>query len=178
MTDSLLDMTHCCMCVSTRICMCLVKLTQPMSSKNNWADPKYLFVLEQHLTLQDNACTEATQLCVHSQCGPLLKGHHIPNTAYSGQNTLQQEDSSSTLGNVNVLTVFELTSFVILSSFHTLQEKVTLSMFSEWEHLSCSLLKEAYEHFVVMCLCQHWLPCCIMQKCKAVSLWLWVLSQE
>lgn len=34
----------------------------------------FFFVREQHLNLQDNACTEATQLCVHTRQGPTAAG--------------------------------------------------------------------------------------------------------
>lgn len=56
---------------------------QPMSSKANTADELwkhlcgsqiFFFVREQHLNLQDNACAEATQLCVHTLQGPTAAG--------------------------------------------------------------------------------------------------------
>lgn len=77
---------------------------QTVSSKTNTADelwkhlcgPQiFFFVRAQHLSVQDNGCTEATQLCVHTLQGPTAAG-----SAYSKHgsrlhgNISGQEDGS------------------------------------------------------------------------------------
>lgn len=80
-----------------------------MSSKTNTTDelwkhlcgPQiFFFVREQHLNLQDNACTEATQLCVHTLQGPTAAGSAYSKHGSWLPETLGQEDGSGTSGDV------------------------------------------------------------------------------
>lgn len=142
-----------CACVCLDACVCLLKLTQLMSCINIWADPRYLFVQEQHLNVQDNACTEATQLCVHTHPRSIATGSSYSKHSVRSPETLYNRKTVAAphQGNVRLPTVFRLTSFLISPTF-LYKLVLVVGSFSLTRHNQC----------VVTRVCQHWLLCCIM----------------